>query len=280
MIALIEPNWQKENIVECVEAINDKLLSLNISTVMREENRSLFSKAQKYGRYDELIETCNVVISVGGDGTILRAAKQAAVRGKPVLGVNRGRLGYMANLEMKELDLLDRLVSGNYGIESRMMLEVSQEGSDKKYYALNDAVVSRGSMSRLVDLDVKCNNESSFSYRADGLIFATPTGSTAYSLSAGGPVIDPKIQSIVLTPICPHSLFNRSIIFDSGVELSVNAKAGEASEAVLTIDGYECENISPDKNVIIKKCGYQAYFIEIKKTSFAEILSEKLLERN
>lgn len=280
MIVLIEPNLQKENILECVEAINSKLVSLGICTAMRGEYREVFQKAQRYDNYDELLKDCDAVISVGGDGTILQIAKQAAVYGKPVLGINKGRLGYMASLEMRELDLLGALVSGDYSVESRMMLEVVQQGCGKKHYALNEAVISRGSISRVVDMEVGCNNVTSFSYRADGLIVATPTGSTAYSLSAGGPVIDPKIKSIVLTPICPHSLFNRSIIFDSDVELSVTADAGTDNDVVLTIDGQICENVASNKAVIIKKCDYQAYFIKIKKTSFAEILSEKLLERN
>lgn len=280
MTILIEPNLEKKNIFECVNAIVDKLKALHVTVVMRSEHELSFPNADRYGVYEEIIENCNAVISVGGDGTILQVAKQAAIHGKPVLGINKGRLGYLASLEMGELDLLESLAENSFDIESRMMLEVWQEGSEKKYYALNDAVISRSSMSRIVDLDVRCNNSTSFSYRADGLIIATPTGSTAYSLSAGGPVIDPKIKSIVLTPICPHSLFSRSIIFDSDVELEINAEVRADSGVVLTIDGQECENIMPNRSVIIRKCRYQAYFIKVKNTSFAEILSEKMLERN
>ena len=165
---------------------------------------------------EEIFEAADAVIVLGGDGSILDAARRAAPLGKPLLGINMGHLGYMTELEMSEISLLSRLVEGNYRIDERSMLSVSvlsERGVRNESFALNDAVISNGSISRVVDLELYEGGELVSSYRSDGIIVATPTGSTAYSMSAGGPIADPKLACLCVTPVCPHSLSARSLLF-------------------------------------------------------------------
>ena len=148
------------------------------------------------------------------------------------------------------------------------------------YYAMNDAVLSKGALSRMIDITVKVNEADELQYRADGLIAATPTGSTAYTLSAGGPVLDPSADNILITPICPHSLFARSIVLAGDTRLEVSAAARQGSKAFLTIDGEEAVELSPDIKVQISKApGLRAQLIKIKADSFLQVLNQKLVER-
>lgn len=157
----------------------------------------------------ELLSLCDVAIAIGGDGSLIHAARKAVKYKKPILGVNAGNLAFMAGIEKNELELLKELIEGNYTIDKRMMLDVTvKNGSCEKTLdcCLNDVVIARGEQIKLVKLNVECDGQQINDYYADGIIISTPTGSTAYSLSAGGPVVDPKIESILLTPICTHSL--------------------------------------------------------------------------
>ena len=179
-----------------------------------------------HGIYQERVEdslrACDVFIAIGGDGTIIHTAKLAASLGKPILGVNAGTLGFTAGVERHQLSLLANLVKGEYREERRLMLsvELSSGGETRGFYAINDAVLS-GEPAKIIDYNMVLGRRS-YRYRADGFIVATPTGSTAYSLSAGGPVIEPNMNCLVYTPICPHSLFNRSVIFGADSHLAVN----------------------------------------------------------
>lgn len=228
------------------------------------------------------LAACDIVVAVGGDGTIIHAAKHAAMAGKPVLGINVGRLGFVAGLEADELEKLEGLVTGKYAVENRMLLQVDTALDDvhQTYYALNDAVISRGSLSRILDFKVLFNSANMCGYRADGLIFSTPTGSTAYSLSAGGPVIDPSMECILLTPICPHSLFARSYIFDEKARLSIRAGVmdGEA-DVLLTVDGESGIAVPAGETISVTRCDADACLIKIKQMSFYDVLGKKLVDR-
>ena len=193
-IAVI-PNLTKKDAFPLTDRAVKTLLALGAKPLLPEELQPLFPlPGAAFASERELYRNSDTVLCIGGDGTIIRCAKEAARYGKPVLGINVGRLGFVAGLEADELERLSDLIHGEYTTEERMMLEVSLEenGLVKRYYALNDAVVARGTLSRILDLRVLLNESNVCDYRADGLIVATPTGSTAYSLSAGGPVIDPR----------------------------------------------------------------------------------------
>lgn len=220
--------------------------------------------------HEVLIQKCDAVVTIGGDGTIIHAAKHAANFEKPLLGINMGRLGFVAELEPNELPMLERLFSGDYNVEKRQMLKVtlkSKSGS-KSFFALNDAVISRGSMTKIIDLDVWLKKSYICHYCADGLIVATPTGSSAYALSAGGPVIEPSMSCILMTPICSHSLFSRPVLFNPSSEILVNAASREDTDLTLTIDGETTIPITADDTVVITTAEIYAELIVLKDKTF------------
>lgn len=231
--------------------------------------------------HEVLIQKCDAVVTIGGDGTIIHAAKHAANFEKPLLGINMGRLGFVAELEPNELPMLERLFSGDYNVEKRQMLKVtlkSKSGS-KSFFALNDVVISRGSMTKIIDLDVWLKKSYICHYCADGLIVATPTGSSAYALSAGGPVIEPSMSCILMTPICSHSLFSRPVLFNPSSEILVNAASREDTDLTLTIDGETTIPITADDTVVITTAEIYAELIVLKDKTFYRVLSDKFTER-
>ncbi len=277
MKILIIPNYDKKDALECTEMIKDELCEMGAYVdIIHHEHvyTKSFSKAEL-----EYISECDIVISVGGDGTILRSAKAAAVYDKPVLGINAGRLGFMSGLEKHELSSLSALADNTYTIENRMMLDVAlfdaYNNRISTMHALNDAVVSRGAQSRIIDLVIGFNENTKINCRADGVIFSTPTGSTAYSFSAGGPVIDPMINCIQLTPICSHSLLSRPMIFSKHSVLT--AKGAELSDAeiFLTVDGEEAVKLPNGGYVEIRRSASYAKLIRIKDDCFYDVLKTK-----
>lgn len=277
MKVLIIPNYDKKDALECTEKIKKKLCELGTQVdIINHEQRysKVFSDADL-----ERISECDVVISVGGDGTILRSAKAAAIYDKPVLGINAGRLGFMSGLEKHELDSLSALTENTYTTENRMMLDVALYDADNNrivtMHALNDAVISRGAQSRILDLAIGLNKDTTINCRADGVIFSTPTGSTAYSFSAGGPVIDPLINCIQLTPICSHSLLSRPMIFSKHSVLTAKGADFTDAEIFLTVDGEEAIKLSEGGYVEIRRSESYVKLIRIKDDCFYDILKTK-----
>ncbi|MCI9272830.1 MAG: NAD(+)/NADH kinase [Clostridiales bacterium] len=279
----ILPNLNKNDAHKHTVQIIRKLLELKADILMFSRYQDYFNCEEIvfYQDFYEMVADCDVMLAIGGDGTIIHAAKHAAIAGKPLLGINLGRIGFVAGLELNELDRLKDLVDGDYHIEKRMMLEVAIQNQEKSdtFYALNDAVISRGSLSRMIDLNVGFHDNKISHYRADGLIISTPTGSTAYSLSAGGPVIEPVMRCMLLTPICSHSLFSRSVLFGEDARLSVQAPAVDDNEIFLTIDGETSVQLDAEDTVQIQAAAIQVHLIKIKDISFYEVLNEKLSER-
>lgn len=219
------------------------------------------------------------IIAIGGDGTIMHVAKLAAPLQLPVLGVNSGKLGFLAGLEMDETPRLQALIDGAYDTEERLLLDVTVEGNADTYLAMNEAVVSRGALSRLVDLKVTCGEREVRRYRADGVMVATPTGSTAYSLSAGGPVVDPRVPCLLLTPICPHSLYARSYVLPTDTALHIDT-ADTRGDTFLTVDG-ETEVPLPMGGVVtVKRSRFVARLIRLQTQSFYDVLDKKLIGRD
>ena len=229
----------------------------------------------------ELFSIADVIITIGGDGTIIRYAKKAAECGKPILGINAGRLGYLANIEQDEYKLLSNLATGDYAVENRMMLQIDVLDSGKNigtYYAINDAVITGGFISRIIDITATLEGDD-ISYRADGLVIATPTGSTAYSMSAGGPIIDPKTDCICITPICSFAPSSKPVIV--GPEQTIVFKAGSRKkiDIYLTIDGRRTANIKPQTEIVIKKAARTVKLIRLNERSFYKTLSVKFFEQ-
>ena len=177
---------------------------------------------------EDLPDRCDILIALGGDGTMLFAARIVGHKGVPILGINLGKLGFLAEFSVNEIQqCIDDIISGNYVVEERMALEAQSAKDDRCYYALNEIVIDRGASARVVDLETEVNDEYLVTYAADGIIFTTPTGSTAYSLATGGPIVDPRSKVITINPIAPHTLTARPVIVpeDSVIRVAVNSVA-------------------------------------------------------
>ena len=281
-------NQSKSEAVKFAPVLMKKLFSLNMEILLLDEkkNNSMGESIRYFSDRDKIIRECDVVITVGGDGTIIHTAKYCMEYDKPLLGINFGRVGFVATMEKDEIDTLSKLLTNEYYCEHRMMLKITVENyvNTQVFYAVNDAVIARGSLSRMMDLSVSANNQKICDYRADGIIFATPTGSTAYSLSAGGPVISPDMECILMTPICPHSLFSRSVIFKKSDIITVGNiinpdRNGSEVESFLTVDGQYYIPLRNDSKIVIEKCDKPFKLIYINRKNFYEVLNEKLNER-
>ena len=272
---------------QCALAVTTEVCSildrLHVSYCFEKSLEDSIPKENCFLPLDEMLMTCDIVIAIGGDGSLIHAAKKAVQYKKPVLGVNAGNLAFMAGIEKNELHLLEDLIVGDYAIDPRMMLEVyyQEKSSEKKQYlgaCLNDVVIARGAEIKLIHLDVFADEKLVNQYYTDGVILSTPTGSTAYSLSAGGPVVDPNIESVILTPICTHSLFARSLIFEKDTKIRISIPDKE-QEVHLSCDGDRAIALHPESTIYIQKSTNYADFIRIKNDSFIDVLNSKLSQR-
>lgn len=279
MKAVLFPNFKKKNAHECTLEAADILNRLDIE-VSADKDFYEFLSAKKYikfGSFEELAENADLIITIGGDGTILKCADKLK-SSKPILGINGGRLGFMASVEKDELECLSLLTGGAYNIEKRMMIEAIYENRDgtQKYTALNDVVIS-SQYSKINDFCVKSNGSIVTELRADGLVFSTPTGSTAYSLSAGGPIIEPDIECIEFTPICPHSLFSRTIIFSPDKLLEVTHRGTKDNLVNLCIDGRTEIQVGKNDKIFISKSSKSVNLIDLKCGMFYDAVNNKLM---
>lgn len=229
---------------------------------------------------EDVIRACDVAVTVGGDGTIIHHAKFAALYDKPLLGVNLGRVGFVANIEPDELEELRKLVDGNYRIQRRMLLDItkSRGGESRSYTAVNEVAIHRDSLSSMVDISVDLNGERIIGYRADGMLFSTPTGSTAYSFSAGGPVIEPEMRCILLTPVCPHALSSRQVVFGPDAVLTASVHPAYTLKCYMTVDGQDYVPVSSDDRITVRRSERELQLIILKEKNFYTLLNEKLKE--
>lgn len=221
------------------------------------------------------------LISLGGDGTLLQAAREGASYGIPVLGVNFGRLGFLCEIEREDVfGALEKVLRQDYVIQERLMLSVVVKRVgvvDLTHLVLNDVVFSRESTGSVITLQANLAGEPTISYPADGLIVSTPTGSTAYSLSAGGPIISPNVQAILLTPLAAHSLSARPVVVSDSEEIEIVLTSGE--QCVVTFDGRHSVRIGSGDTVIIKTDKVKAQLIRLGSRSFSQVVREKLRDR-
>ena len=266
----------------------DFSLSKRICDVLHNEGATVYTE----NRYDELVpdyvkvlpleeifQSCECVIALGGDGTLLQIAQPACLANIPILGINYGKIGYMAELEYTEIDQLKCLLRNDFAVEERIMLDVTVEREGKEIFhslALNDAVISSAAITRLIDMKVTANNQEISTYSADGLIVSTPTGSTGYSLSAGGPVLEPTGNALILTPICPHTLGARPIVFASDSCIRIELMHLVNKDAHLTVDGSQCMPLSNGDVVHVHRSLQITQLIKIKNLNFYQILNHKL----
>ena len=230
---------------------------------------------------DILEHKAQFLISLGGDGTLLQAAREGASLGIPVLGVNFGRLGFLCEIEREDVfGALEKILNQDYKIQERLMLNavVNRIGEDNiSHLVLNDVVFSRESTDGIITLQVNLSGELSVSYPADGLIVSTPTGSTAYSLSAGGPIVSPDVQAVLLTPLAAHSLSARPMVVSEKEEIQILLTNGEKCR--VTFDGRQTDLIYSGQTVIIKASPIKALLIRLGSRSFPQVVREKLRDR-
>ncbi len=278
----IVPNFTREKTLDVLKETITYLEKFNIEYFFDSSTINIFPISVDNKKFvNNLYDSVDLIIVIGGDGSFIHAAKNAAIHKKAVLCINAGNLAFLAGLEGNELELLEKLITGDYTSDKRMMLEVSLKENSKERllgYCLNDVAIARFGDIKLIDLDVFCNNKKINSYRGDGVVISTPTGSTAYSWSAGGPVIDPDLRCITLTPLCTHSLLNRSLVFNEKSVITVNSPI-KAQKICVSTDGDTSIELENNFEITIKQSKYYAEFIRIKSDEFFDILNSKLTQR-
>jgi NAD+ kinase len=226
----------------------------------------------------QLVETAELIFAFGGDGTLLTAAKRVAAseRETPIIGVNMGSLGFLTQIAEDEfVDVLKRLNPDRLPVSSRMMLSVEIEGRGESSPALNDIVIVKGADSRMLSFEARVDGEIVTRYAADGLILSTPTGSTAHSVSAGGPVVAPNVEAVIATPICPHSLSIRSLVVPPSAVVEVEMLSCDEKTTVAA-DGYKVFQVSVGETVIVRRASIDAHLVEVAERSYYEILRTKM----
>lgn len=237
----------------------------------------------RYTRAEDIPEDTQCALVLGGDGTILQAAHDLAARQIPIFGINLGTLGFLAETEVAELDAaLSKLLSGEYTVKEQMMLAVTVHAEGRRSAlpdALNDLVVTRSGFSRVIVAGVYINGELVSDFRGDGVIVATPTGSTGYSLSAGGPIVAPAAGAMVITPVCPHSLNARSIVVSDLDEVTIKvrqSKKTQEEEAIATVDGGASAKLRAGDYIKVRRAGCMVKLVRLSGRSFYQVLRAKL----
>ena len=279
---ILTPNPYRDKNFQTVRMAQDILRGAGVETrvcLPFEIDRSYdLPRDIRFSRLDRELPTANMVICFGGDGTILHMAKAATRHNVPILGVNIGTMGFMAELESTELQQLTRIATGDYTIDSRMMLDVSvYRDRDIIFHdiCLNDVVITKGAIARIVHLAVNCDGVQAMECGGDGVIVATPTGSTAYSLSAGGPIVEPEAHSILVTPICAHDVASRTIVASDKRVITVGLTKNSRRNAYLSVDGGKALRMNLGDVANIRKSQLVTKLVRLKERSFYDVVNMK-----
>ena len=270
--------FSDKRVTQPMEAIANHLKEKNINEIAAPEDAPYLSA--KPIDVADFSTAADLIIAVGGDGTMLYAARHLTNMEIPVLGINRGRLGFLADVSpIQMLEKIDEILIGNYIIESRLLLEAKltrSSGQDKVQLALNDVVFQRQDTGRLLDFETSLGGEYVNTHMGDGLIVATPTGSTAYALSCGGPILEPQIDAVVLAPICPHTLSDRPIVIPSSQQIEVKLLHHEGIKASISVDGQPMGNLTGNNRLTIYPAKKRLKLIHPEGYDYYEILRSKL----
>lgn len=267
-----------QTVREAVEILTDCGVEVKICLPFEVDRTYDLPKDLKFSRLDRELPGADLLICFGGDGTILHMAKTATRHGLPILGVNIGTMGFMAELESTELQELRRLACGDYSIDERMMLDVTVlRDRDIIFHdiCLNDAVITKGAVARIVHLSVNCDGIQAMECGGDGIIVATPTGSTAYSLSAGGPIVEPDAHSILVTPICSHDVGSRCMVTSENRVITVSMTRNARRNAYLSVDGGKALRMNMGDVATICKSNLTTKLIRLKSRSFYDVVGMK-----
>lgn len=270
------PCTEKEKSMAALPSVTAALRKYGITPVFDRSVYELYrDERAEYSESDDIIGECDMLLTVGGDGMMLKWGKKAAFAGKPLIGINTGRLGFMTAVDSDCLDKLSALTDGSCTFSTRMMLSADLSGEE--ITALNDIVLFKDVNSKLPEFTVRINGITVTKVRADGLIFSTPTGSTAYALSAGGPIIEPTVECIQLTHLCAHTLLNRPMIFSGTDVVTVSYAPYEGSRVNMSVDGANGTEFPADAELVIRKSPVALRIAEIGERSFYSTVSEKLM---
>ncbi|WP_281951075.1 NAD(+)/NADH kinase [Nitrosophilus kaiyonis] len=252
----IKSAFEKENIEVLIDSISASMID-----VMGQE-------------FDSMCKDSDILVSIGGDGTLISLVRRSYRCHKPVLGIYVGKLGFLTDILPNEIeDFIKKLKKGEYRIDNRMMMEASISGKKEKMYSFNDIVITRRSISKMIHVDAFIDKKWFNTYYGDGLIISTPTGSTAYNLASGGPVVYPLTDAYILTPICPHSLTQRPLVLPAEFEIEIKTVK---ENALMVIDGQEIYEFTPEDSITIKKAKIGAKLIHRLERNYFEVLREKL----
>lgn len=279
---ILTPNPYRDNKFQTVRSamqiLQDAGLEVKLCLPFDVDRSFEFPKDLQFHRLDREMPTADVVVCFGGDGTILHMAKSATRYGVPILGVNIGTMGFMAELECNELDELKKLAIGEFTIDKRMMLDVTvQRDRDIIFHelSLNDAVITKGAVARIVHLSVECDGVQAMECGGDGVIVSTPTGSTGYNLSAGGPIVEPEARNILITPICAHDMGSRCIVTSVNRMITVSLTKNARRNAFLSVDGGKALKLNMGDITRIRKSDRETKLIRLKNRSFFDVIHSK-----
>lgn len=277
--AFVFANLTRPNVFPCTEKLVELLLKNKIEVYMVPNAEKYISvNGIVFSEPENVLSEVDIVFIIGGDGTILRAAKHAVKFDKPVIGINAGRLGFLSDIEAESLSEVEKLFKTGCPVEKRTVLEIETE--NEKTLALNDVYVCKSEPGKIAELFVECNGHEVCRYRADGIVLSTPNGSTAYSMSAGGPVLDTNLNAIIMTPVCPHSLISCSVVFSPEKIISVGSSlvSGE-KELDVIVDGEKVFSLEKDGKLNVKCSEKYVKFINLSGRGFYEILNQKIIGR-
>lgn len=279
---VLNPNPSRDLGLECTKKVAEFFKNHSVETYISSDIPDAEKTGAIIADFSDAVSDADMIISFGGDGSLLDTANQVAERNIPVLGINIGRIGYMAELESNEIDHLKKVLDGDFQVEERMRIDVSVIRGDATVYrktALNDAVIMKTGRLWTVDMDIFADEMFISHYSGDGVIIATPTGSTAYSLSAGGPIIDPMSKNITITPVCAHALTAKPIVLSYERTVKVYAQNSQNSVIAVSVDGDDGFELMHGDYLKIKTAKETTKLIHVKDTNFYDVLYSKLSDR-
>ncbi len=276
----IFPNMNKEHADIVLKRIVAFCKNKNVELLLPMDE-AIFFGYESLGQEEIEQMPMDMALSIGGDGTLLGVCRRLGRRGVPVCGINIGTLGFMADIELNELEKkLAKILSGDYFIEARLLLSgfVQSEDGEKHFLgnAINDVVISKGGVARMLHLGLSINNTRLIDYQADGIIVSSPTGSTAYSLSAGGPIMHPTVQALLITPICAHSFNIRPLVVSEKDVIHLHI-ASMHQDIIVTFDGQESFRLLPGDEVVVRKSSVKAKIVKFEDKDYYKILRTKFL---
>lgn len=276
-------NLEKDENLEITRSIIDWFKNKQINIFYDDQISAELSITEARYCNDDLFKKSDLIVVLGGDGTLLNVARQASCTQVPLFGINLGHLGFLTETDVTDMySAFERLINGDYKIEKRLMLEAFVENSDqftRNFIALNDIVITKGNFARIVSYSFYINDNFVDLLTADGIVISSPTGSTAYSLSAGGPIVAPDVDALIVTPICPHTLHSRPIIVSSNDLVRVVVSKSNNTDIIMTVDGQEGIRLKPDDIVTVKKSRYYANLVKLNDRNFFDVLRGKMSER-